>query len=226
MSEARRSVWDEWATPAQRNQFCAIARQQRWPQALILTGWLHLLAFSCCYYLTIVQNYHEPAGYLSLWMAEFVGMGLIFLICRRSAAIDIPSSPLTRFVVHIAIAYFVLAFNLATMNALRGHRLFELFPAMASLASFAFLALTFAISRRFFVAVLVMFVAGLLMAAFLLHAYLFFAIAWWLVLNGIGITLWARQPTSVPQTLPAPFSDSQVPRRVEEPVAEIRSEAT
>jgi hypothetical protein len=75
------------------------------------------------------------------------------------------------------------------MNTLRGHHLFELFPAMASLASFAFLAMTFAVSRRFFPAVVVMFAAGLLMSAYLLHAYLVFALAWWLVLNGIGWVL-------------------------------------
>jgi hypothetical protein len=49
--------------------------------------------------------------------------------------------------------------------------------------------MTFAVSRRFFAAVLVMFAAGLLMAASLLHAYLVFALAWWLVFNGIGLRL-------------------------------------
>ena len=49
--------------------------------------------------------------------------------------------------------------------------------------------MTFAVSRRFFAAVLVMFAAGLLMAAYLLHAYLVFAVAWWAVLQGIGWTL-------------------------------------
>src|SRR5207249_12034006 len=92
--------------------------------------------------------------------------------------------------VRVWIAYFVLAFNLCSMNTLRGHKLFELFPAMASLASFAFLVMTFAVSRKFFAAVLVMFASGLLMSAYLLHAYLIFALAWWLVLNGIGLRLW------------------------------------
>ena len=104
--------------------------------------------------------------------------------------------PLARFVVRVWLSYFVLAFNLGSMNTLRGHRLFELFPAMASLASFAFLVMTFAVSRRFFAAVLVMFAAGLLMAAFLLHAFLIFALAWWLVLNGIGLALWSANRSS------------------------------
>jgi hypothetical protein len=75
------------------------------------------------------------------------------------------------------------------MNTLRGHHLFEFFPAIASLASFAFLVMTAVVSWRFIGAVLVMFTAGLLMAAHLLHAYLIFALAWWLVLNCIGLDL-------------------------------------
>jgi hypothetical protein len=75
------------------------------------------------------------------------------------------------------------------MNGLRGHKMFEFFPAMASLPSFGFLVMTFAMSRHFFAAVLVMFTAGLLMATSLLHAYLVFALAWWLVLEGIGLRL-------------------------------------
>jgi len=210
MPEASTSVWDELATPAQREQFARLARQRRWPLALLLTGWLHLLAFSLCYYLTIFRDYHEPAGYLGIWAGEFLGMGLIFRLCRMGLIFRLcrgpaaaPLGPLGRFVVRVWLAYFVLAFNLGTMNTLRGHRLFELFPAMASLASFAFLVLTFAVNRRFFAAVLIMFAAGLLMATFLLHAYLIFALAWWAVLNGIGIaSLWGR-PSSADWPAPA-----------------------
>jgi hypothetical protein len=88
------------------------------------------------------------------------------------------------------------------MNTLRGNEMFELLPAMASLASFAFLVMTFSVHRWFFAAVLVMFAAGLLMAAFLLHAYLVFAWAWWLVLNGIGISLVCRRDLSRAARIP------------------------
>ena len=89
--------------------------------------------------------------------------------------------------------------------------MFELFPAMASLASFAFLMMTFAVHRRFFAAVLVMFPAGLLMAAFLLHAYLIFGLAWWLVLNGVGLTLLrGRDPSPVRAPTAVPHLDDQL----------------
>jgi hypothetical protein len=189
MSESLMAVSDEPIATTQRERVEQLARQRHWGVALLLTGWLHLLAFGLCYYLTIVQDYHEPIGYLTIWVGEFLGMALIFRLCGRSAPVPATTPPLARFVVRVWVAYFVLAFNLCSMNTLRGHKLFELFPAMASLASFAFLVMTFSVSRRFFAAVLVMFAAGLLMAASLLHAYLVFALAWWLVLNGIGIAL-------------------------------------
>ena len=73
----------------------------------MLIGWLHLLAFSICYYLTIACNYNEAAGYLAVWGARnCCGVALIFPILRRSA-VNEPSLPLARFVVRIWISYFL-----------------------------------------------------------------------------------------------------------------------
>jgi len=208
------SFWQELATPAQREQLARLARQRNWGLALLLIGWLHLLAFSLCHYLSISVEYHGSAGYLAIWVAELLGVALIFRICggpRRPG--ETPS--LARFLTRVWVAYFLLAFNLGTMNTLRGHHLFELFPAMASLASFAFLAMTFVIDRRFFAAVLVTFAAGLLMAAYHAHSYLVFALAWWAILKAIGLTLLSarREPTStnnVPLHVSASSSRSSV----------------
>jgi hypothetical protein len=200
MPEPMSSAWEQPSTRSQLDQLQQMAQEHKWGLALCLVGWLHLLAFLTCHYLTIVQSYHDAPGYMAVWIGELCGMGLIFWLCSGSRSSE-PSPPLARFVIRVWISYFVLAFNLCSMNTLRGHQLFELFPAMASLASFAFLVMTFAVSGRFFWAVLVMFTAGLLMAAFLLHSYLIFALAWWLVLNGIGLTLllrYRRPPRSQP----------------------------
>jgi hypothetical protein len=195
MPKAMTSLYAELSTSAQREQLARWARDRRLGLALLLVGWLHLAAFSLCYALTVVWDYHDSAGYLAVWVAELAGVGLIFWLCRVPA--PAAPSPLARFVVRVWFAYFVLAFNLGTLNTLRGHRLFELFPAMASLASFGFLVMTFAVNRRFFAAVLVMFTAGLLMAAYLLTAYLIFAVAWWLVLQGVGLSLLAKSRSHV-----------------------------
>ena len=196
MSNPETTIWQELSTPAQRDQLARLAQERRWGRSLSLVGWLHLLAFSLCYYMTISLHYHESAGYLAVWVGELLGVWLVFRLSGGPGSSAV-SPPLFRFIARVWVAYFLLAFNLGSMNTLRGNALFELFPAMASLASFAFLVMTFAVSRRFFAAVLVMFAAGLLMAANLLHAYLIFAVAWWAVLQGIGWTLLrARRPRS------------------------------
>ena len=160
---------------------------------MLLVGWLHLLAFSFCYYLTVGRGYHNAPGYLAVWAGELLGAWLIFRACGGTRPADLPPQPLELLVRRIWIAYFVLAFNLGSMNNLAGHELFQLFPAIAPLASFAFLMMTVAVNGRFFGAVLVMFGCGLLMAARLLHAYLIFALVWWLVLNGVGLPLWLER---------------------------------
>ena len=199
MSRAMTSIWEELSTPGQLDQLERLARQRRWGLSLLLVGWLHLLAFALCYYLTVALDYHEPAGYLAVWAGELCAAVLAFRLCggRRPAY---PAPPLARLVARVWLAYFALAFNLCAMNGLRGHRMFELFPALASLASFGFLVMAFAVHRRFFGAVLVMFPAGLLMAAQLRHAYLIFGLAWWLVLNGIGLGLVRRRHASPART--------------------------
>ncbi len=163
-------------------------RERNWGLALVLVGWLHLIAFSLCDYLTITLDYHDSPGYLLVWIGELLGVWVIFRCCggsRRAGQVPL----LERCIRRVWIAYFLLAFNLGSLNTLRGSQMFELFPAMASLAAFAFILMSVVIDWRFFGAVLVMFTSGLLMAAYLLHSYMVFAVAWCVVLNGVGLTL-------------------------------------
>jgi hypothetical protein len=185
----------ELSAPVQIEQLARRARDRNWGLSFLLAGWLHLLCFGLCSHLSVSRAYHDAAGYLIIWLGELLGMALIFRLCGGRRSPEAPR-PLERFVVRVWISYFLLAFNLGSLNTLRGHAMFELFPAMASLASFAFLIMTFAVDRRFFAAVLVMFVAGLLMAAHLLYSYLTFGLAWWLVLNGLGVRLWLERSAS------------------------------
>ena len=187
------------ATPAERRQLGRLARERRWGPALVLVGWLHLAAFSLCHYLTIVVNYHESAGYLLIWLSELCGVWLCFRIVGGARRADQPVQRLEQFVRRVWIAYFVLAFNLGSLNTLRGHHMFEFFPAMASLASFALIVMSIVLDARYFVAVLVMFAGGLVMAGEFIYVYQIFAVLWWLVLNGIGLTLWCSRQTEPEQ---------------------------
>lgn len=180
----------ELGTPGQREHLRQLAVRRRWGLALVLVGWLHLLAFGFCYYLTVGRDYHEAPGYLAVWVGELLGTWLIFRLCGGPRPATPPPLPLELVIRRVWIAYFILAFDLGSLNTLRGHVMFEFFPATGTLASFAFLMMTVLVDGRFFGAVLVMFASGLLMAAFLWHAFLIFALAWWLVLNAIGLALW------------------------------------
>lgn len=203
MLEAGTNHWEILATAEQLNELHRLAQERRWGFAFLAVAWLHLLAFLLCNHMSVSEHYHAAAGYLAVWVAELLGMGLIFALCAGPRRKRTPLTPLARFVIRVWVAYFLLAFNLGTMNTLRGNEMFELLPAMASLASFAFLVMTFAVHRWFFIAVLVMFTAGLLMSAYLLHAYLVFAWAWWIVLNGIGISLVSRRESTRGTRVPA-----------------------
>jgi len=175
----------------QHRQLELLSARRNWGWALLLVGWLHLVTFCFCHYLTTI-GYHQSPGYLAMWVGELLGMVVIFRVCGGTRIAD-PVLPLELFIRRVWLAYFLLAFNLGSMNTLRGHALFEFFPATASLASFAFFMMSLVVSWRFLVAVVVMFVSGLLMAANLLNEYLVFAFAWWLVLNGIGMSLIRQQ---------------------------------
>jgi hypothetical protein len=180
-------------TEAARRHLARIAHERRWDVAFVLLGWWHLAAFSVCYSLTIAADYHGSAGYLLIWIGELAGTWLIFRACGGRRGPDQPVGPLEQLIRRVWLAYLVLAFNLGSLNTLRGHYLFEFFPAIASLASFALIVMSVTVDRRFFAAVVVMFASGLLMAAFLLHAYLIFALAWWAILIGIGIAQFRRR---------------------------------
>jgi hypothetical protein len=179
----------ELPAPKQLHQLQLCAIERRWGLSLILVGWLHLVAFAMCYYLTIGLQYHGATWYLVIWVSELLMIWGIFRCCGGARPPSLAVGPLERLIRRIWTAYFILAFNLGSLNTLRGHEMFEFFPAMASLASFAFLMMAVLIDWRFSGAVVVLFASGLLMASNLWHAYLIFAIAWWLVLNVVGMRL-------------------------------------
>ena len=66
-------MWEELSAPMQRDQLLRLAWRRRWGLSLLLIGWLHLLAFLICYYMTIVVGYNGAAGYLTVWGTELCG---------------------------------------------------------------------------------------------------------------------------------------------------------
>src|SRR5262249_25960821 len=79
--QAQTSVWQELATPAQRDRLARLAGERRWGLSLLLVGWLHLGAFALCYFLTVGLDYHEPAGYPAVWAGGVGAAGLTLRLC-------------------------------------------------------------------------------------------------------------------------------------------------
>src|SRR5262245_38671651 len=100
------------ATAEQRRRLGQVARERNWGLALLLVGWLHLAAFSFCYYLTIVRDYHEAAGYVSVWAAELLGAWAIFRVCGGPRPPDLRPQALEVLLRRVWLAYFLLAFDL------------------------------------------------------------------------------------------------------------------
>jgi hypothetical protein len=203
MTQPRQLVWHELAPLEDRQDLLKVALQRRWGQSLIILGWLHLAAFSICWYLTWFKDFHEAGPYLTIWISEMIGIWIIFRSVGGARSGRPAVKPLERFIVKLWITYFILAFNLASMNTLRGHFMFEFFPAYASLGSFAFLVMSFVVHRDFFWPVPILFGSGLLMAANLYHAFLIFALSWWLILNGIGLRILKAGIKKSPDNPPA-----------------------
>src|SRR5882757_2140994 len=78
----------EWPEAEQRLELRRIARERNWGWTLLLIGWLHLAAFSFCYWLTISCEYHDSTGYLLIWLGELLGVWTLFRVCggRRGAS--------------------------------------------------------------------------------------------------------------------------------------------
>src|SRR5205085_1653102 len=75
-------------------QLAQLARQRNWGLSLLLVGWLHLLAFLSCHYLTIELRYLDAPGYVLIWSVELLGMWLIFLFCGGVRSAATPIQPL------------------------------------------------------------------------------------------------------------------------------------
>ena len=187
----------EWVAARQKEQMLgqleATAAARNWALALAVVGWLHLGVFVSCHYLSSVRDYHYPPVFAALWAAELMGVAAAFRLCGGRRGPKPAIQPIERLVRRIWGAYFVLAVSVTMLNGTAGHTHFVLLPAIASLASFAFIMMTVLVTWRFFGAVLVMFASGLLMAAHPHYAYVIFGVAWWFVLERIAMMLWQNR---------------------------------
>ncbi len=172
-----------------------IAVQERWGLVLTAIGWLHLAVFLSSYALARSGD-ETPLHYMGPWIGEAV---LTAWILRRGLVRPgqrtEPLPGLFALVVRIWVTFLIVALNTVSLNRLTGldHVWFR--PVLASLSTFAFAMMAWLLHYGFFGPAVLMSLSGLLMARFPEHAYLFYALGWWISLNGIGLTLERKRET-------------------------------
>jgi hypothetical protein len=190
-----RTALHAWKEPLVA-ELTEVALRDRWGQALMAIGWIHLASFATCQAFYSAGNRREwisPA----IWALEFA---LVLLAMRMIAGRGwVRTTPLAGLIARVWATFLILSFNLASLNSLSGwdHDWFK--PPLATLSSFGFMVMAYLLGARFFILAVVMYFTGLLMIHNLPWCYLIYGVSWWGVLHVIGGVLeWKRVRAQAP----------------------------
>jgi hypothetical protein len=156
-----------------------------------LLGWTNLVACGVSHYLIQVLHVQDYWPYVLLWTIQIgVALGLTTLV---GGSWKTDHLPLLAHVNRIGTVFVLLCWNVAVLNVLLGLPIFVLAPVLATLSSFALLALSMILSPWLIVAALVMFVTGSLMARFPDVGFLIYGGGWLLVLQTLGVIFYRKR---------------------------------
>jgi hypothetical protein len=165
-------------------------------------GWVHLVFFLACQAVYTWGHKSERLT-LMLWALELAG---VLVAMRRVAGRDwIRESPGVALVVRIWVTYLVLSFNVASLNHLTGWTIDWFKPAWCTLASFGFATLAWLFGARFLVWAVQMYFTGLLMVQFRDWNYTINALSWFVILQGIGLSLERTRAARLAEVSPQPI---------------------
>ncbi|HEV3259391.1 MAG TPA: hypothetical protein VG013_21170 [Gemmataceae bacterium] len=170
----------------------AVAVENQWLMFMLL-GWEHLATCAASYYLVEVQRLQYPHRwpYALLWLVQtVVALGTVLLFRAKQR---IEPSPLQRLTQRVGLVFLALCCDVAVLNAAAGLPVFVFLPVLATLSSFAFLALSMLVSGRFLFAALTMFVTGSLMARYPTYGFLLYGGSWLLILQTLGVILFVKR---------------------------------
>ena len=185
-----------------------VVARDRWGRALMILGWVHLGFFGVC------QALHDPSievdlRIVLLWVLEVATIaGVLRMILGRRW---MRATPLATVVVRVWITFFILAFNVATINNLTGWDLDWFKYAWATLSTFGFATMAWVIHPWFLVPAVQMYVTDLLMVRHPTWIYAIYGASWWAALQGIGLTLESRRARDLVATREARIDDALEP---------------
>ena len=170
----------------------AVAAENQWLMFMLL-GWEHLATCAASYYLVEVERLQYPHRwpYAVLWLVQTaVALGTVLLFRGRQR---IEPSPLQRLIQRVGLVFLALCCDVAVLNAVAGLPVFVFLPVLATLSSFAFLALGMLVSGRFLLAALAMFITGSLMARYPAYGFLLYGGSWLLILQTLSVILLVKR---------------------------------
>ena len=100
-------------------------------------------------------------------------------------------SPLAGVLVRVWITFLIIAFNVVTLNGMTGLGFRWYFLVWAGLSTFGFATTAWLCGAWFLVPAVVMYFAGLAMSQCIQWSFLIYGVAWWAILQGMG--LWLRR---------------------------------
>jgi hypothetical protein len=168
-------------------EFRQVVLAERWGLGLSTIGWVHLGTFLTCHVMFQSGNL-APPPYLGLWLLEFVA---VVVVLRRMVTGNgrHAAPPLVGLLARVWITFIILGFSVASLNNLTGRPPDWFKPVWGTLSTFGFAMMAWLVSLWFLVPAVQMSITGALMASFPGHAYLIYAVSWWVVLQAVALVL-------------------------------------
>lgn len=163
------------------------AIRDRWSLGLVAIGWVHLATFLASHAMYRAGNL-APPRYLLIWGVE---AAVVAILIRRTVTGNgrHPAPPLFGVLARVWITFLILGFSVASLNNLTGMPPDWFKPAWGTLSTFGFAMLAWLVSLWFLIPAVQMSLTAMLMAAFMPHAYLIYAISWWAALHLVALGL-------------------------------------
>jgi len=165
--------------------FGRVAQRDGWARALMVIGWLHLAFFGANQW--VAWKLEASWLHVLFWFAE---VGVLVVALRQLIG---PgwwrSTPLAGTLTRVWITFLIIAFNVATMNALMGldPRWYQ--PVWTSLSTFGFATTAWICNLWFLVPAVGMYFVGQAIVQWPSYAFLIYGLAWWATLQGTGLVL-------------------------------------
>jgi FtsH-binding integral membrane protein len=159
----------------------------------MLLGWQHLIACAVTNYLIEVVRLPYPHRwpYLLPWLAwVLLALATVRWVRGRRPAGE---SPLGVLLFRTWTVFFLLCGNVVALNYAAGLPIFAFLPVLSTLSAFGLSILTVVVSRRFWPAILLMFVTGLVCARFPAYGLTIYGVSWLMILQMLGIILMRRR---------------------------------